>query len=164
MVDYCINKYINVNVKHTIIDDFKQHLYLIILDKPGDWILTRNSLTASVIAIVRNQNRVSSPYRQMYKPVPEVQDIVQDEIVQPDEDRKVLDTIGNFIDDYFYRNIKPDAWILFKLHYYENLKLKDVAKKVGINYQVTRLKIKGVMSELKKQLPDLNEGEKRINY
>jgi hypothetical protein len=100
----------------------------------------------------------------MYKPVPEVQDIVQDEIVQPDEDRKVLDTIGNFIDDYFYRNIKPDAWILFKLHYYENLKLKDVAKKVGINYQVTRLKIKGVMSELKKQLPDLNEGEKRINY
>jgi DNA-directed RNA polymerase specialized sigma24 family protein len=127
--------------------------YLILLEKPDEWFFTRKSMTASCIAIIRNQNKSTSPYRSLYKTYENGDSIVPDEI-DDYTDSRILDEIGDYIDDEFYRQLKPDHWLQFKLHFYEGLKLKDVARKCNLNYQTIRLNILDLLKKLEDRMPE----------
>jgi len=157
--DASINKYINhMSYKNGKAnkDELKQHFIEIILNKNDDWFISRSEptfMTASCISIIRFQliDKDSSFWKDN-KIKENFTDFSSLEIIEEEYGNKHLDIFGDFIDDCVLTKIKVDHYIQFKLYYYYDLNLREIAEATGVHYITIFKHIEKVREKIKESI------------
>ena len=177
--DPVINKYMNKYIKGTDKAEFKQHFYLILLQKDLEWLLVRmvsiEYFRKSCISIINNQYKdkesaywKNNLFNREIGSRPTKKSFEEDSCnIEEDEYTKLkhevvneefqydynIDYLTKYDDGNIINHLRADHYIQYKLHIEYGMSLREISKETGVNYQTIRRNIIKVINTIKEKLP-----------